>query len=105
MRTTERGLIIAYGMVGLAWLFVIKIAPHVLRDIGKFGYVVLVGGRFIIVHGVALAIFTGSLVCAGRSLYLQPSSRTLRGYVVSALSGPPVLAFGYLWFRLMVIGH
>jgi hypothetical protein len=105
MHTASRGLIVAYGMVALAWLFVVKIAPHVLPDIAKFGFVVLVGGPFIIVHGIALAIFTGSLVCAGRSLYLQPSSRTLRGYVVFALSGIPVLGLSDLWFRLSVIGH
>jgi hypothetical protein len=105
MRTASRGLIIAYGMLAVGWLFIIQIAPRVLPGIGKFGFVVLVGGPFIIVHGVALAIFTGSLVCAGRSLYLQSSSRTWRGYVVFALSGLPVLALAYLWFRLMVIGH
>jgi hypothetical protein len=103
MRTASRGLIVAYAMVALARLFVIKIAPHALPDIGKFGFVVFVGGPFIIVHGVA--IFAGSLVCAGRSLYLQPSSRTLRGYLVFVLSVIPVLGFSYLWFRLMVIGH
>jgi hypothetical protein len=105
MRTASRGLIVAYGMVALAWLFVTKIAPHVLPDIGKFGFVVLVGGPFIIVHGFALAIFAGSLLCAGRSLYLQPTSRTLLGYSVFALSAIPVLGLGYLWLRFMVIGR
>jgi hypothetical protein len=105
MRTASRGLIVAYGVVGLAWLFVVKIAPHVLPDIGKFGFVVLVGGPFIIVHGIALAVFWGSLVSAGRSLYREPTSRTLAGYTILALSALPALGLSYLWFRGMVIGR
>ena len=105
MRTASRGLFVAYGIVVFAWLFVIKIAPHVLPDIGKFGFVVLVGGPFIIVHGIALAVFWGSLVCAGRSLYCQPTARTLGGYIVLVLSAIPTLGLSYLWFRFMVLGH
>ena len=84
MRTAVRGLIVAYAMVLLSWLFVTQIARHLLPDIGEFGFVVLVGGVFIIVQGVALAIFWGSFVCAGCSLYLQSTSRTLGGYIVFA---------------------
>jgi hypothetical protein len=105
MRTASRGLIVAYGIIGAAWFFLIAVAPHVLPDLGKLGFVVLVGGPFIIVHGVALAVFCGSLVCAGRSLYREPTSRTFGGYVIFTLSALPALALGYLWFRGMVIGH
>ena len=105
MRTASRGLIVAYSIVVAAWVFLIKIAPHVLPDVGKFGFVVLVDGPFIIVHGVALAVFCGSLVCAGRSLYREPPSRTFGGYAIFTLSALPFVALGYLWFRGMVIGH
>ena len=105
MRRASRGLIVAYGMIGFAWMFVTLIARHVLPDIGKFGFVVLVGGPFIIVHGIALAVVYGSLVSAGRSLYLEPSSRTVGGYLLFAFSAIPVLGLSYVWFRLMVLGH
>ena len=105
MRTAVRGLIVAYAMVLLSWLFVTQIARHLLPDISEFGFVVLVGGPFIIVQGVALAIFWGSFVCAGWSLYVQSTSRTLGGYIVFVLSAIPALGLSYLWFRLMVIGH
>jgi hypothetical protein len=78
-------------MIGFAWMFVTLIGRHVLPDIGKFGFVVLVGGPFIIVHGIALAVFCGSLVSARRSLYLEPSSRTVAGYLLFAFSAIPVL--------------
>ena len=44
MRTAVRGLIVAYAIVLLSWLFVTQIARHLLPDIGEFGFVVLVGG-------------------------------------------------------------
>ncbi len=105
MRTASRGLVVAIGIVGLARLFLVGIAPHVLPDIGKFAFVVLVGGPFIIIHGIALAVFCGSLVCAGRSLYCEPASRTLAGYIIFTFSAVPALGLGYLWFRGMVIGR
>jgi hypothetical protein len=105
MRRASRGLIVAYGILALTWLLATQIVPHIFPDIGKFGFVVFVGAPFIIVHGVALAVFWGSLVCAGCSLYCQPNSRTLGGYILFTLSAIPALGLSYVWFRLMVIGH
>lgn len=51
MRAAVRGLIVAYAMVLLSWLFITQIARHLLPDISEFGFVVLVGGPFIIVQG------------------------------------------------------
>ena len=59
MRTAVRGLIVAYAMVLLSWLFVTQIARHLLPDIGEFGFVVLVGGPFIIVQGVCIGYVLG----------------------------------------------
>jgi hypothetical protein len=105
MRAASRGLLVAFGIVGLAWLYVTQIAHRAFPHMDRFGAVVIVGGPFIIAHGIALAVFCGSSICAGRALYADSASRTLGGYMLFALSLIPTLVLSYAWFRLMVIGH
>jgi hypothetical protein len=105
MHAASRGLFVAFAIIGLAWLYATQIAHRVFPDIGRFGAVVVVGGPFILAHGIALAVFWGSSVCAGRALYTDSTSRTFGGYMLFALSAIPTLVLSYAWFRLMVIGH
>ncbi len=102
MRIAVRGLLTRYGLIALAWLYALKIAPRILPDIGVGGVLVLVGGPFIIIHGVALAIFGGSLVCSGRALYHESAARTFAGYVVFIVSGVSVSGLGILWLYALV---
>ena len=57
-----------------------------------------VGGPFIILHGVALAIFGGSAVRAGRALYADSVSRMFGGYLVFGLSCSSSWLSGYFGF-------
>jgi hypothetical protein len=102
MRVALRGHLIGYALVALAWLFALKIAPRLLPDLGMAGALVFVGGPFIILHGIALAIFCGSVFCASRALRRETASRTFGGFAVLALSVIPALLLGVLWLRGLV---
>ncbi len=105
MRVAFRGLLIAYSLIGTAWLFALQLAPRLLPDVGPLGVLFFVGGPFIILHGVALAIFGGSAVCAGRALYVDSVSRTFGGYLVFGLSLLSVVVVGIFWLRELVFAR
>ena len=96
---------IGYALVALAWVFALKIAPRFLPDVGMVGALVFVGGPFIILHGIALAIFCGSVFCASRAVHRDTASRTFGGFAVLALSVIPALLLGILWLRGLVFAR
>jgi hypothetical protein len=105
MRVALRGLVTGYGLIALAWLYALKIAPHIRPNISMVSGLVLVGGPFVIVHGVALAIFGGSAVCSGRALYRETVARTVAGYVIFVVSAISAATLGILWLRGLVFAQ
>ena len=105
LRVAIRGLVVALLTAVLMAFYVFMIAPHLLDRDNMVAPLLFVGLPLFFVHSLLLATVCGSLVCAARAPYTDPSSRGLAGYAVLCISLVATAALGFLYVYFHVLGR
>ena len=95
MRTAQHGLIVGYALIVVCVALFYAVA-RLIPDTNAGGSLIAFLAIVIPCWAVAFATFCGSIVCAGRSLYQTPLTRTVSGYVTlttSLLSAAALMIF------------
>jgi hypothetical protein len=104
MRTSRTGLIVGYALL-LAVLLLIVVVRRFFPAFGELGGILILALIIFLCGALALAVFSGSVVCALGSMLRDPTSRSLGGYLTLCLSAVSALAVGAAYFRMFVFGR